>query len=91
MPVTEPKKVEQVIRQEKVAVTDQRQVTFSKTEEKPPTFEDKLQLFSKDFLIPTLPKGVKLEFNILTTWGDVNYVGLTGIEIFDSSGKQVKI
>lgn len=27
----------------------------------------------------------------MTTWGDVNYVGLTGIEIFDSNGKQVKI
>jgi len=91
MPVAEAKKTDPIAKQEKVAVADQRQVTFSKIEEKPSTFEDKLQLFSKDFLIPTLPKGTKLEFNILTTWGDVNYVGLTGIEIFDASGKPVKI
>ena len=30
-------------------------------------------------------------FNIKTTWGDRHYVGLNGIEVFTSSGEQVKI
>ena len=47
--------------------------------------------FAEDFLMPNMPSGQKLHFNIHSTWGDVNYVGLTGIEIFDSDGKQVNI
>lgn len=38
-------------------------------------------------MIPNLPMGNKLEFNILSTWGDMNYVGLSGIEIYDIEGK----
>jgi hypothetical protein len=55
------------------------------------SYEDKLKMFNSDFMIPTLPNGSQLQFNILTTWGDVNYVGLTGIEIFDSDGNQVSL
>lgn len=47
--------------------------------------------FTEDFIMPKMPSGQKLHFNIHSTWGDVNYVGLTGIEIFDSDGKQVNI
>lgn len=50
------------------------------------TYEEKLSLFNRDFIIPNLPTGQKVDFNILTTWGDMNYVGLTGIEIYDSKG-----
>ena len=32
-----------------------------------------------------------MEFNILQTWGDMNYLGLTGIEVFDAEGNQVEI
>lgn len=35
--------------------------------------------------------GQKLYFNILSTWGDMNYVGLTGIEVFDIEGNQIQI
>jgi protein JBTS26 len=50
---------------------------------------DKLSIFKKPFIIPSLPKGKTLEFNILQTWGDINYLGMTGIEIFDSEGNQI--
>ena len=30
-------------------------------------------------------------FNITTTWGDKHYVGLTGIEIFSSTGEPVTV
>lgn len=41
--------------------------------------------------IPTLPQGQTLKFNITETWGDMNYLGLTGIEIFDVEGNQLQI
>ena len=41
--------------------------------------------------IPTLPFGKKIEINILETWGDMNYLGLTGIEIFDGLGLPIEI
>jgi hypothetical protein len=43
-------------------------------------------MFSEYFVIPNLPTGTKIEFNILSTWGDMNYVGLTGIEVFNIEG-----
>ena len=47
--------------------------------------------FVDDFLIPELPSGQHLVVNILTTWGDQYYVGLNGIEVFNSNGKPVQI
>ncbi len=35
--------------------------------------------------------GQKLHFNIISTWGDMNYVGLSGIEVFDIEGRLVNI
>lgn len=67
------------------------EVIFDKKTPAVATYEDKLSLFNQDFSIPNLPIGSKLEFNILTTWGDMNYVGLTGIEIFDKNGLSLKI
>ena len=43
------------------------------------------------FSIPELPIGKELVFNILTTWGDKYYVGLTGIEVFTASGEPAVI
>ena len=47
--------------------------------------------FVDDFVIPELPSGQRLVINILTTWGDQYYVGLNGIEVFNSNGKPVQI
>ena len=47
--------------------------------------------FVDDFVIPELPSGQRLVVNILTTWGDQYYVGLNGIEVFNSNGKQSDI
>ena len=55
---------------------------------------DDLDTYSTDettCVIPELPYGKKLEFNILETWSDMNYLGLTGIEIFDELGMPIEI
>lgn len=35
------------------------------------------------------PTGVELEIRILSTWGDPHYVGLTGVEVYDTAGDPV--
>jgi len=45
----------------------------------------------EDFYIPELPLGKELVLNILATWGDKYYVGLTGIEVFTASGEPAVI
>jgi hypothetical protein len=44
-----------------------------------------------DFIIPELPFGQELVFEIMTNWGDEDYVGLNGIEILGLKGTDLKV
>jgi hypothetical protein len=43
------------------------------------------------FSIPTLPVGSQVKINILSTWGDKHYVGMSGLEFFDINGNPLKL
>lgn len=43
------------------------------------------------FAIPACPAGRVLELRISSTWGDQHFVGLTGIELFDSHGQLLTV
>ncbi|CAC5379019.1 JBTS26 [Mytilus coruscus] len=45
----------------------------------------------EDFIIPELPYGKSLVIDIISTWGDRHYVGLTGIQLFTSTGDAVTV
>ncbi|XP_072313004.1 katanin-interacting protein isoform X2 [Eucyclogobius newberryi] len=55
-----------------------------------PPDEDPSMEREEEFEIPVLPKGQRLVFNILSTWGDRHYVGLNGLEVFSSSGEPLR-
>ena len=40
-------------------------------------------------VIPVLPKGRVVEFEILSSWGDQNYVGLNGVEFWNKKGQVI--
>eukprot|EP00760_Papus_ankaliazontas_P004660 PhM_4_TR12016/c0_g1_i1/m.105255 len=42
-------------------------------------------------VVPLLPRGRVLTVNALITWGDPHYVGLTGLDLFDSTGRLITL
>lgn len=51
----------------------------------------KQEKVKSEFVIPELPIGRLLEMKVYSNWGDKQFVGLNGIELFDSGGKVVDI
>jgi hypothetical protein len=50
-----------------------------------------IRLDMQPFCIPVLPTGRHVRFDIITTWGDPHYVGLSGIELFDERGAALRV
>lgn len=40
-----------------------------------------------EFHLPLEPTGRHLELRLFTTWGDLHYIGLSAVEVFDAQGK----
>lgn len=69
----------------------QTKKTANKDSNKDFTFQKIDNFKPKDFIIPNLPKGKKLVFEIISNWGDEEYIGLNGIEIFQAKDDKNQI
>ena len=57
-------------------------------EKKSPIKLPKRQCFEYD--PPVLPVGYFIKITLHSAWGDRNFIGLNGIELFDENGSQIK-
>ncbi len=57
----------------------------------PPLLNEKGEGGESLFSIPELPIGRELVINILSSWGDRFYVGLTSIEVYTASGQLANV
>ncbi|XP_014650074.1 PREDICTED: uncharacterized protein KIAA0556 homolog isoform X2 [Ceratotherium simum simum] len=50
-----------------------------------------LERASMDYEAPLMPCGFIFQFQLLTSWGDPYYVGLTGLELYDERGEKIPL
>ncbi|CAG9311860.1 unnamed protein product [Blepharisma stoltei] len=47
------------------------------------------QLVLQDYETPYLPCGFILKLRLFSTWGDMHYIGMNGIELYDQKGRPI--
>ncbi|XP_063468861.1 katanin-interacting protein isoform X12 [Symphalangus syndactylus] len=50
-----------------------------------------LECASMDYEAPLMPCGFIFQFQLLTSWGDPYYIGLTGLELYDERGEKIAL
>ncbi|XP_004856059.1 protein KIAA0556 homolog isoform X4 [Heterocephalus glaber] len=50
-----------------------------------------LEHASMDYEAPPMPCGFIFQFQLLTSWGDPYYIGLTGLELYDEQGERIPL
>ncbi|XP_072871361.1 katanin-interacting protein isoform X5 [Chlorocebus sabaeus] len=50
-----------------------------------------LECASMDYEAPLMPCGFIFQFQLLTSWGDPYYIGLTGLELYDERGEKIPL
>ncbi|XP_044289302.1 katanin-interacting protein isoform X2 [Varanus komodoensis] len=49
----------------------------------------KTERASMDYEAPLMPRGFVFQFQLLTSWGDPYYIGLSGLELYDDCGERI--
>ncbi|XP_043231543.1 katanin-interacting protein-like [Amphibalanus amphitrite] len=48
-------------------------------------------VYQDEYEAPMMPQGFVFQFHLLSTWGDLYYTGLNGIELYDAAGHKIPL